>query len=109
MKTPASGGNSVHHTGLREKLAAGLKVQVMAGKKAGVSIQASASALSADQKTLVRAYGKKKGWRHPTFGHDPWQTQKGAPNFFYKPIARHRGQFTAAARAAMAEALDSLK
>lgn len=109
LQTPASGGNSGKHTGLRENMAAGVKVLVMAGKKAGVTIQTSASALPANQKSLVRAYGKKKGWRHLTFGHDPWQTQKGSPNYFYKPLGKHRAQFTAAARAAMSEAAQSLK
>ena len=116
-----------HHTGLRAKVAAGVSVKVMTGNRAGVTIVASARAMSEKEKSLVRAWEAEKGWRHPTFrkasrsaraalrlsrgGHGAshqWVTQKGNP-YFRKTITDRRDDVRLAVEKAMAEAAESLK
>ena len=105
-----SGGAS--KTGLRLAIAAGIKVKVMTGVRAGVTIVASSAQMPAGKSSLVRAWeigsGSAKGWRHPVFGQDVWVTQTGHP-YFAKTIYDQRDSVRAAVEAAMVEAADSLK
>jgi hypothetical protein len=106
---PESSGNGPS-TGLRQGIAEGITVALMTGKKAGVAIRATTRALPEKQKTLVRAYGARKGWRHPTFGNtEQWRTQLGRPDYFGGTIYAHREQVTDAVEKAMAEALETLR
>ena len=100
-----SGGGS--KTGLRMGIAAGIKVKVMTGARAGVTIVASSSSMPAGKERLVRAWEGKKGWRHPVFGTDTWVVQHGHP-YFAKPIFDRRNDVRAAVEKAMEEAARSL-
>jgi len=104
-----SGGPS--KTGLRMGIAAGIKVKVMTGARAGVTIVASSAQMPAGKGSLVRAWeiggGSAKGWRHPVFGKDVWVTQKGHP-YFAKTIFDRRNDVRAAVEKAMEEAARSL-
>ena len=100
-----SGGSS--KTGLRMAIAAGIKVKVMTGARAGVTIVASSSSMPAGKERLVRAWEGAKGWRHPVFGTDTWVVQHGHP-YFAKPIFAKRDVVRKAVEDAMAEAANSL-
>ena len=126
-----SGGSS--KTGLRMGIAAGIKVKVMTGNRAGVTIMASSSQMSAGKETLVRAWAARKGWRHPTFQREDaqaggkslrrrltrlatgahgadkvWVTQMGHPGYFSDSIYDRRDDVRKAVEDAMAEAVRSL-
>ena len=100
-----SGGAS--KTGLRMGIAAGIKVKVMTGARAGVTIVASSAQMPAGKGSLVRAWEGAKGWRHPVFGTDTWVVQHGHP-YFAKPIFDQRDSVRVAVEAAMEEAARSL-
>jgi hypothetical protein len=103
-----SGGGS--KTGLRMGIAAGIKVKVMTGARAGVTIVASSSAMPAGKESLVRAWEGSKGWRHPVFGRwvEGQPNQHGHP-YFAKPIFAQRDNVRKAVEDAMTEALRSLQ
>ena len=100
-----SGGSS--KTGLRMAIAAGIKVKVMTGARAGVTIVASSSSMPAGKERLVRAWEGAKGWRHPVFGTDTWTVQHGHP-YFAKPIFAQRDNVRTSVENAMEEAARSL-
>lgn len=91
-------------SGLRKTIAAAIKVQIKTGSKtAAVRIVVDEKQLPADQRTLPRHLDSAKGWRKPTFGHDPWTVQRGGP-WFGSTIRRH----VAPVRAAILQAMDDL-
>ena len=101
-----SGGGS--KTGLRMGIAAGIKVKVMTGARAGVTIVASSAQMPAGKESLVRAWESAKGWRHPVFGNTgAWTVQHGHP-YFAKPIFNQRDSVRTAVETAMEEAARSL-
>jgi len=102
VKSEVGSGN------LRSKIAAGVSVKVMTGSRAGVTIVASSKAMGPGQESLVRAWTKRAGWRHPVFGRDAWTQQVGNPGFFDRPITGRREQIRAAVEKAMEEAARSL-
>jgi len=95
-------------TGLRLAIAAGVKVKVMTGSRAGVTIVASSSQMPAGKESLVRAWESAKGWRHPAFGSGTWVTQHGHP-YFRRTITADKDKVGAAVIAAMTEAAESLR
>jgi len=105
VKSEVGSGN------LRSKIAAGVSVKVMTGVRAGVTIVASSKAMGPGQESLVRAWTKRAGWRHPVFG--TWlpdvPPQVGNPGFFDRPITGRKEQIRKAVEAAMVEAAASLK
>lgn len=102
-----NGGGS--KTGLRMGIAAGIKVKVMTGNRAGVTIVASSAQMPAGKESLVRAWEGAKGWRHPVFGRwvEGQPAQHGHP-YFARPIFDQRDSVRAAVEAAMEEAARSL-
>lgn len=101
-----SGGAS--KTGLRMGIAAGVKVKIMTGSRAGVTIVSSAAQMPADRASLVRAWESSKGWRHPVFGKAVFVQQQGHP-YFRQTINKQREQVRKAVEDAMVEAAASLK
>lgn len=88
--------------GLRETVAAGVRLQVTAK---GVKIVASSARLPDSQKSLPRHLDSDKGWRHPVFGNkENWVHQRGGPWFAatIKPKAP-------AFRAAIVDAMEEIK
>lgn len=76
-------------TGLRDSVARSLRLVVKTGSRSTlVRIEVDASKMPEDQRTLPRHLDSAKGWRHPTFGHDPWVSQKGRP-WFEVTIRKH--------------------
>lgn len=107
-KKPVSNGSG-RSKGLRAGIAAGIKVTISTSKsKSGVAIQSTTGRVPAQQRRLVRAYNKPGGWRHPTFGHEPWQQQKGRPGFFEGPIDANASKVEAAVIEAMNDAIEHL-
>lgn len=74
----AKGGPS--STGLRDEIASGLKVRVVAGStRQGVDIKTSGPKRAGyNLARLMQA----RGFRHPVFGTDTWAEQSGHPYFF---------------------------
>lgn len=79
--------------GLRRAVARGIKSKVAySGYKLGARIVADSAALPASQRKLPRYLNRRRGWRHPVWGHrDRWVEQRGEP-YFDDPIRRHRRQ-----------------
>jgi hypothetical protein len=110
LREPLRPSAQPKHTGLRSGIASGINVAVLTGNtRIGVAIVASGSALPADQRSILRAYGRARGWRHPVFNNpNVWVTQFGRP-YFYSIIAQHRDETTRAVTSAMVEAVASLE
>ena len=90
-------------SGLRQTIARAIKVQIKTGtRNVGVRIVVDEKQLPPDQRTLPRHLDSTAGWRHPTFGHDPWTHQKGGP-WFKSTIRRHAGEVRTLIVAAMDE------
>lgn len=102
LKEPTRRGKHPRHTGLRERIAAGIGVSILTGNnRAGVQITSRGF--------LARAYDKPQGWRHPTFGNTAvWSTTYGRP-YFRDRVQTHRDAMAQAVTAAMTEALASLE
>ncbi|MFI6296704.1 hypothetical protein ACIBEJ_34300 [Nonomuraea sp. NPDC050790] len=75
--------------GLRDTVARSLRLVVKTGSRTPlVRIEVDASKLPEDQRTLPRHLDSKRGWRHPTFGREPWVDQRGRP-WFAVTIRKH--------------------
>ncbi|MGW0805947.1 hypothetical protein [Nonomuraea sp. NPDC002799] len=90
--------------GLRDTVARSLRLTVKTGSKsARVRIEVDSSKMPEDQRTLPKHLDNPKGWRHPTFGNEPWVTQKGQP-WFEVTIRKH----LPAVRAHVLKAMDDI-
>ena len=79
MPTPKQAG----HTGMRKEIAAGVHNTrlPLTGDATGVRIGTRMS--ERDEAMLPRGMDSTiKGWRHPTFGRDPWVRQYGIYSWF---------------------------
>jgi surface antigen len=94
---------------LREGISRGIRVQIAANgqRKVGVFIRSTGSGLPASKRSLVRAWDKEAGWRHPVFGTDEWVQQKGRP-YFGSVIAKREQEIAEGVRRALEEAARSL-
>jgi hypothetical protein len=91
-----AGGPS--RTGLREAIASGTRVQILAGNRAGVSIVTRAK--------LAQAWEGRRGWRHPVYGNrDTWAAQTGNPGYFSATVFARRNVIRAAVEKAMSDTL----
>jgi hypothetical protein len=91
-------------SGLRDSVARSLRLVVKTGSRTPlVRIEVDASKMPEDQRTLPRHLDSVKGWRKPTFGHDPWTRQYGRP-WFRVTIERHAPQV----RARILKAMDDI-
>lgn len=105
LNAPVKGDES---TGLRQDIAAGIKVTLLTGKTAGVVIKSGAGN-QAHPASVVKAFDNAKGWRHPEWGNrDFWVRQPGHP-YFRSVISKHRPEVTAAVEQAMTDAAKTLK
>jgi hypothetical protein len=92
--------------GLRETIAAGVRLQINAS---GIRFIASSARLPESQRTLPRHLDSEKGWRHPVFGNrDNWVTEHGGP-WFAETIKPHAPDFRAAVVDAMEETKNMLQ
>ena len=72
------------YLGLRATIAASTKADINRnGKGAAVHIRVSKTKMAAiGGRPVSLAYyleGRKRNWRHPTFGHEPWKDQAAHP------------------------------
>lgn len=109
LQPPLHPGRHPRSRGLREQIAAGVKVSVnTASGRPGVVIKSSAAGLDSSRRRLVRAYDLQGGWRHPVFADsNVWVRQVGRP-YFATVIERHRGEVTDAVQKAMQDAAEAL-
>lgn len=110
MRGVVQAGPGSGRIGIRTGIASGIKTTVATGKRRqGVRIQASASALPAGRKPMLRLQNKAS-FRHPVFGRtaNKWVVQKGGP-FFGSTIRRHEDQMRAAVLEALNDAVKELE
>jgi hypothetical protein len=82
---------------IRERIVDSLNVSVrFSGYAAGVVIRAGQTDDVRNFRNAPRRFNARGGFRHPTFGHDPWVTQRGDPGWFSEPPFAHAEQLTAA-------------
>ena len=94
------------HTGLREGIAAGVKVGLGSGAYTmGVRITSSSSGLKPSQYRMNRTYDKPS-FRHPVFGHG--SAKQAGKEWFFQPIRESRPRFTEGVKKAMNEASERL-
>lgn len=119
------------HRGLRDNLAAGIKIQIKASESSRqVGVFIASTGKSPASKLLKRKYDNPKGWRHPVFqrgqsskklsefrgaekewgnlsGQVKWVTQKGRP-YFGSVIAGKEPVVSAAVEAALDKAVNAI-
>ncbi|MFG2054767.1 hypothetical protein ACGFI9_12120 [Micromonospora sp. NPDC048930] len=75
-------------TGLRDRVARSLALELKSTGKARVRFIAKPEKLPAGQQNMPRNLDKPKGWRHPVFGDtEMWVTQVGG-SWFWPPIQK---------------------
>lgn len=104
LNAPTTGDVS---TGLRQDIADGIKVSILTGNTAGVVIKSGAGN-DLHPKSIVRAFDKAKGWRHPVYGNDVYVNQPGHP-YFAAVISKFRADVTKAVEQAMTDAAKTLQ
>lgn len=91
-------------SGLRQTIAAAVRLKVATGSRnPRVRIEVDSARLPPDQRTLPSHLDNPKGWRKPTFGHDPWTKQYGKP--WFKVTIR---RYLPAVRAHIVRAMDDI-
>ncbi|HCT81749.1 MAG TPA: hypothetical protein DGT23_35250 [Micromonosporaceae bacterium] len=86
---------------LRAAVAAGVKVRVrLGGKSAGVSVVAGKGGMPRGFAQAPKRLNAR-GWRHPVFSPDVWETQVGKPGWFDDTLDRARPAALRAAQDAM--------
>lgn len=99
----SSGRAETRGPGLRAAVAAQVVTRVrLTGSRAGVYIRARKFGMPRGFVNAPKRLNAKRGWRHLTFGKEPWVHQIGKPDWFDGTLKRHR----AAARRAADRALD---
>lgn len=90
---------------LRDAIARGVQVKAsLTGKYAGVRLRVDSRHFPDGEKSLPKYLeGTLPRWRSPTFGHDPWKTQRARP-YFFVTIEPHLSQV----RAEIAKVLDDV-
>jgi hypothetical protein len=83
--------------GLRATIARAVQLKITTN---GVRIVVDSSKLPEGQKNLAKALDNPKGWRHPTFGHEPWVTQTG-DHYFEPNIEKRKDDIRSRITAAM--------
>lgn len=84
---PVFGGPS-RHTGLRRKVARGVRVQ--AGVGAVPYLRIVTAMAKTDESVIPRGLDDPHGWHHPTFGHAPDQVQRSPGHWFVETFAHGR-------------------
>lgn len=79
-------GGPAGSTGLRKRIAAATKLQVLAS---GIRFIVRDRQVDPKYGPTLTAGSEGKTWRHPTFGHKPWVSQTGSPWFY--PTLRAQG------------------
>lgn len=75
-------------TGLRERVANSLALELKSTGKARVRFVARPGKMPDDERNMPRNLDKPKGWRHPVFGNtEMWVAQQGG-SWFWPPIKR---------------------
>lgn len=76
--------------GLRDAIARGVQVKSsLSGKYVGVRIRIDSRHLPDGSKNLPKYLeGTMPRWRHKTYGHEPWVTQRSHP-YFFPTIRQH--------------------
>jgi hypothetical protein len=92
-----SGGPAGKSTGLLARIAAATKLQVLAS---GIRFQVQDKQVDPKYGATLTAGSDGKRWRHPTYGHKPWVSQRGQP-WFYKTLRAETPAFRKAAIQAM--------
>lgn len=94
--------------GLRASVSRAVKSRVKySGITVGARLRVDGSAMPADQRKLPKYLASPKGWRHPTFGGDPWVRQTGG-DYWYPTIRRRIPRIRKAVNEAVHDVLKEL-
>lgn len=98
-------GMSTHKHGsppLRTTVLKGLQAQArLTGRSTGAKVRIKKTPGLRDFANAPKRLNRKKGWRHKTFGAEPWQQQIGEPDYFDRPMRENRDRYRKAVHAAM--------
>jgi hypothetical protein len=101
-----SAGLHAEGGGLRQAIARRVRAQAkLSGRSIGARVRVSKRGMPRGFELAARRTNRRKGWRHPVFGHtDRWVAQVGKPGWFDDPMRRGRPRYRAAVLSAMNEA-----
>lgn len=95
------------HTGLRRRVARGVKIQARTGKSP--ILRVTTSMVERDEQNLPGYLDSPAGWRHPTFGHrDRWVHQSTGGSWFRDPLADHRPEIAQSLRRVLDDAAETI-
>lgn len=95
------------HTGLRRRVARGVKIQARTGKSP--LLRVTTSMVERDEQNLPGYLDSPAGWRHPTFGHrDRWVHQGTGGSWFREPLADHREEIGRNLRQVLDDAAETI-
>lgn len=81
------------HTGLRRRVARGVKIQARTSRSP--ILRVTTSMAGRDEQNLPRYLDEAAGWRHPVFGNrHKWVTQTTGGSWFRDVIADHRPEIS---------------
>lgn len=90
------------HAGLRDEVAASIKLQVTSK---GIRFVADSRNMPESQRTLPRHLDSPKGWRHPVFGNrEKWVHEQGKP-YFAETLKKRAPEF----RQSILDAMEDIK
>lgn len=81
----------VRYGTLRSRLSAAVTVKARTTGDVSVSIYMDKAKLPPDQRNLPAYMEGIKVWRHLTYGHEPWVSQRPHP-YFYATLSAHRSR-----------------
>ena len=98
----ATAGVPVVGAPLRTTVLRQLKAEArLSGRATGARLRIKKKGMPRGFTNAPKRLNSTKGWRHPVRGGDTWVKQLGAPEYFDRPLRRHRGEYRDAVLAAM--------
>ncbi|WP_051819252.1 hypothetical protein [Streptomyces sp. NRRL S-920] len=95
------------HTGLRRRVARGVRIQARTGKSP--ILRVTTSMAERDEQNLPGYLDRPQGWRHPVFGNrHEWVTQHTGGSWFREPLADHRQEIAQSLRQVLDDAAETI-
>jgi hypothetical protein len=89
--------HGIKHTGLRRRVAAGVRIKPRTLRSPGVTIETSMADVS--EAIIPRGMDSRAGWRHPVYGNtDNWVRQTTGGSWFRAPLADSKDEMQRAIR-----------
>ncbi|MFT2016292.1 hypothetical protein ACMA1D_10680 [Streptomyces sp. 796.1] len=109
VRTLPVAGNA-GHTGLRRKVARGVRATAAVGGRRGSYMRIVTSMPEENQVMIPRGLDGERGWRHPVFGNrNEWVTQRPIqPGWFVETLSEAREPMTTALLGVLQRARDTV-